>query len=64
MGSSQMMYHFRGAASNQKADEKELERAAGDFCRRFTLLGCQRDYLVFRFAVCPASFHTLLPLPD
>lgn len=26
-----MMYHFRGAASDQKADEKELEeRAAGD----------------------------------
>lgn len=31
MGPSQMMYHFRGAASDQKADEKELvERAAGD----------------------------------
>ena len=63
MGSSQMTY-FGGAASDQKADEKELERAAGDFLRRFTLLGCQRNFRVFKSAVCPTSFHTLLPLPD
>lgn len=35
MGPSQRMYHFRGAALDQKADEKELvERAAGDFFLR------------------------------
>lgn len=39
MGSNQMMYHFRGAPSDQEADEKELKRAAGDFSRRFTLPG-------------------------
>lgn len=63
-GIKPMMYHFRGAASDQKADEKEFERAAGDFLRRFTLLGCQKDFQVFKFAVCPTNFHTLLPLPD
>lgn len=58
------MHHFRGAASDLKADEKELQRAAGDFLRTLTLLGCQKDFRVFKFAVCPTSFHTLLPLPD
>lgn len=59
-----MMYHCRGVASDQKAGEKELERAAGGFLRRFTLLGCQRDFQVFEFTVCPTSFCALLPLPD
>lgn len=35
---------------------------ASDFLRWFTLLGCQRDFWVFKFVVFPTSFH--IPLPD
>lgn len=55
-----MMYHFRGAASDQKADEKELEeRAAGDlfFFLRFTSPECQRDFQVLK--ICSPSSEFL-----
>lgn len=57
MGSRQMMDRFRGAASNEKADEKELERAAGDFF--FFSWKVQLDRMSERFVglqVCSLSY--------
>lgn len=58
MGPSQRMYHLRGAASDQKADEKELvERAAGDLFLKVTSPECQRDFQVLNCGPSSEFLH-------